>query len=73
MIAGRGQAFLDKIEAEHGPDVADSVRLAGLPVGERLRVLEHRLAANIGRRDQLLGEHPALKSSRRLSVLPAGW
>lgn len=53
IVTGRGGDFFRKVEDRHGPEVADAVRLASLPVDERLRVLRHRVCEIDRRLDEL--------------------
>jgi hypothetical protein len=56
-VAGYGHTIFDKVEERHGPETADRVRLASLPIDERLRVLRHRQAAIKTRAGELVREH----------------
>jgi hypothetical protein len=61
-ITGRGEGFFDEVANVLGEDVADEVRLASLPIDERIRVHDHRIAEIDARLDELVDEYPALKS-----------
>jgi hypothetical protein len=64
-IVGRGERFFADVQERYGPHVADDVFLASLPIDERIRVLETRIAANEARLDELVTRFPALKSVKR--------
>ena len=57
VVAGYGPAFHRAVEERYGPEVADQVRLASLPVDERLPVLRHRQSEIEARAAELVREH----------------
>jgi hypothetical protein len=69
-VTGHGEGFFAEVEERYGPHVADDVWLASLPLDERIRVLETRVAANQERLDDLVTEYPELKSVPRRGRCP---